>query len=178
MLILTVHGHTLSSEVPGCNACHISLSFVGSSSFPRSVYIDVSQFGLWPPSIYINSVSGFARPYDFKHHIYINSSQVYSSSPDLFAKLQTQDTSFSLDISHWMSSTHLKLNLTKTEILVFFSRPLLPDGESPCQMRATLSFQLLRLKTLGSCLTLQLPCLNYSHLDSCHCFQQPSLLCP
>lgn len=52
---------------------------------------------------------------------------------------------------------HIKLNTTKTKLLIFFSKPVLPPLPSSCQSMATVVLPLFRFKTLAS------PLINLSH---------------
>lgn len=78
----------------------------------------------------------------FKYYLFANDSQISISSQDFSTELQ-------LHITHF--NRHLKPGMSKTELLI----PALPTfpslsifKSSPCQQRATPSFQELRLQAL------------------------------
>lgn len=62
---------------------------------------------------------------DFKYHLSINNSQIRISRPDFSPELQIHIPSCLSDTSTQRSNRHLKLNASKTQLLIFSRKPAL-----------------------------------------------------
>lgn len=94
--------------------------------------------------LYLKLISWWFHPTDdFKYFIYINGSQSFTPAQTIsWAAFVISNL---INNSNWITDSHFNQCMPQTKLLIFFHKL----GCLPSQLMVTMSFQLLKPKTLG-----------------------------
>uniref|UniRef100_A0A8C6KMT6 Reverse transcriptase domain-containing protein n=1 Tax=Nothobranchius furzeri TaxID=105023 RepID=A0A8C6KMT6_NOTFU len=103
-----------------------SASWLGQSSTVHQLATGVPQGSVLGPllfAMYTTSLGEIIRSNGFSYHCYADATQLYLSFPPDDHTVSARISNCLSDISKWMKSHHLQLNLSKTELLVILAKP-------------------------------------------------------
>uniref|UniRef100_A0A8C6PTT2 Reverse transcriptase domain-containing protein n=1 Tax=Nothobranchius furzeri TaxID=105023 RepID=A0A8C6PTT2_NOTFU len=110
-----------------------SVSWLGQSSTVHHLATGVPQGSVLGPllfAIHTTSLGEIIRSHGFSYHCYTDDTQLYLSFPPDDHTVSARISNCLSDISKWMKSHHLQLNLSKTELLVIQAKPFIQHNIS------------------------------------------------
>ncbi|MEL7079446.1 MAG: reverse transcriptase family protein [Cyanobacteria bacterium J06582_2] len=115
-----VTGSALSLFASYLTGRSYQVTWRGTMSEPRSLTTGVPQGSVLGPllfSLYTTSLGSVISSHGFSYHCYADDTQLVLSFPPSDTQVETRIAGCLADISEWMMTHHLKLNLDKTELL-------------------------------------------------------------
>jgi hypothetical protein len=115
-----ISGTALSWFVSYLTDRSYQVSWKGSVSAPRPLSTGVPQGSVLGPllfSMYTKSLGSVIHSHGFSYHSYADDTQLFLSFPPSTPQVKERISACLTDISEWMATHHLKLNLDKTELL-------------------------------------------------------------
>ncbi|KAJ8349446.1 hypothetical protein SKAU_G00245760, partial [Synaphobranchus kaupii] len=112
-----ISGTALSWFVSYLTDRSYQVSWKGSVSAPCPLSTGVPQGGPLLFSMYTKSLGSVINSHRFSYHSYADDTQLFLSFPPSTPQVKERISACLTDISEWMTTHHLKLNLDKTELL-------------------------------------------------------------